>query len=301
MKKLTTIFMAVCMVAFMATSVWADGASGSGGFDINARANESVIGGEYDSNDGIMVGSGYISNGESDVWAAGSVGAITVPFIGDITFGSASADINAVGGALGNSENYTFENGYGSISESYGITSGNIDIETDGSGAAGGIMTGNTSQGTGAFSGLENSSGFTGQYASGNFVGVAGGATGIDLDASAMVEVSGNSQSGSYRFGDENTIGTGTYVESETNVDTERSGAACGGWQADGVASTQSSREGASASAYGQYSGSGSLGTNFSGSASGYTETSTTTVQGMDGSVKRASSGMSVSSKVTSD
>jgi len=289
MKKLMMSFMVVCMVAFMATGVFAQSNSGSGFFYIDANANESVIGGVYNSNNGITAGSGYIANGESDVCAVGGV----------LLYGSASADINAVGGALGNSYNYTFENGYGSFSESNGITSGSIDTETSGLGAAGGVITGNTSQGTGAFSYLENSSGFTDQYASGDIFGVSVGVMGCDFDASAKIEVSGHSQSASYRFGDENTIGSGNYVKSETNVNTEKSGIACGHWNAGGIASTQSSREGANASAFGQYSGSGNLSTDFSGSASGYTRTSTTTVPGMNGSVKRASSGMSVSSKIT--
>ncbi|MFW6242873.1 MAG: hypothetical protein ACOC2W_01815, partial [bacterium] len=116
MKKFIVFVMAVFLICFMTTGVWADSDSGSGSFYIDADADESVSGGECNSNNGINAGSGYVSNGESDVWATGDTW----------FFGSASADINAVGGALGNSKDYTFENenGYGSISTSKGITSG---------------------------------------------------------------------------------------------------------------------------------------------------------------------------------
>jgi hypothetical protein len=74
-----------------------------------------------------------------------------------------------------------------------------------------------------------------------------------------------------------------------------------GGWQAAGVASAktiQVSNGGiAKAEANGSYSGAGSLGCNFEGSAVGGTQTSATTVQGYNGSIMTSSAAMKVSAK----
>jgi hypothetical protein len=58
---------------------------------------------------------------------------------------------------------------------------------------------------------------------------------------------------------------------------------------------------GAVAGAIGTYSGSGDLGCNFDGSAIGFTSTSVTTFNGMNGSINSASAGMEVSAHTNSN
>ena len=138
----------------------------------------------------------------------------------------------------------------------------------------------------------------------------------------AEMEMGGYSFSESYRFvawnGDYTTegmgtlVGAGTYVESyEYDYDWDR-GRACsyadvdGGWVAAGGAASITIQDapgigGAEATAVGYYVGAGSLGTNFNGSIDGYTYTSVTTHNGMNGSINSAGAGMSVSSHVTSN
>jgi len=100
----------------------------------------------------------------------------------------------------------------------------------------------------------------------------------------------------------------GTNVKAETIVTSYKGVDTCligcgfvdGGFMAGGFAGSltvQKTNSGiAKASALGMYSGGGSLGCNFSGSAAGYTHTSATTLQGYSGSVMSSSAGMQASS-----
>lgn len=271
--------------------------TGSGNFYIDANAYQSIMDNTSNIYTGIEAGSGYNVSSMSESNASGQVGS----FFGWPT-GTAEANIDAIGGALGSSKNYTFDGGYGSISESFGITHGSIDAEATGLGIVGGSISGNVSQVTNAFSDVENSFGLTEQSASGWFEGAGGSVVGQSLNSSATIETYGTSISESYRFENDNVVGTGSYVKSTTNVDASRSGVTIGGWNASGEVVTQSSRlvsgGEANASAVGNYQASGTLNHSYSGSASGYTQTSSESINGMSGSINRASSGMSVSSQV---
>jgi len=131
---------------------------------------------------------------------------------------------------------------------------------------------------------------------------------------SAGISVFGNSGSASYRYvnwdNGAKTEGMGTNVAAFTTVlsnkgsyDNDNGLAHAdsnvqGGWLAAGGAVTKTTQTGpggiATAGAVGIYSGSGQLGDNFHGSAVGYSSTSVTTIQGMNGSMSTAAAGMQV-------
>jgi len=135
----------------------------------------------------------------------------------------------------------------------------------------------------------------------------------------AFLEMWGGSYSESYRFvdfdGDSRTEGMGTNVGAFTEVRSEASAShyangnayasarVNGCFTAAGAVSTTTVQNapgfgGAMASASGSYAGGGSLGTSFSGSATGYSATSVTTVSGMSGSINSAAAGMNVSATI---
>jgi len=119
----------------------------------------------------------------------------------------------------------------------------------------------------------------------------------------ADISMQGMSYSESYRYrmiGDGwQTEGLGTNVGAMTDVVT--SGNVAGSFTAHGGATTLTVQNGAVAGAVGSYSGGGTLGSGYTGSAVGYSSTSTTTFTGMNGSVNTAAAGMKVSSQVTYD
>ena len=130
------------------------------------------------------------------------------------------------------------------------------------------------------------------------------------------VFMSGVSMSESYRFqtveGDATTevmgtnVGAATRVTSELFVSGYKDGCAIGcgsirgGYLAGGVAASHTRMEyengHADAKAFGLYVGGGQIGSTYDGSAAGYTQTSITTVDGMNGSINRSSSSMRVTS-----
>lgn len=143
----------------------------------------------------------------------------------------------------------------------------------------------------------------------------------VSAKIGASINMYGGSYSKSYRFVefgvDYKTEGMGTFVGANTTVisssyaDTDINGCsgACtsvdGRWFAAGGAASYTTQDaprfgGAEATAVGYYVGSGSLGTNFAGSAVGYTGTTITMFNGLNGSINSAGAGMSVSSHVTS-
>jgi len=179
--------------------------------------------------------------------------------------------------------------------------------------------------------------GIAGQGSIGGFSGGAFAVSGPDIKicrwkidsksgagAGAEIAMSGGSYSESYRFvdwsgcgpGSTKTEGMGTVVGAYTNIESygydydwdkgcSESGACLrGGYMVAGGAATKTVQDapgcgGAKASAVGFYVGAGSLGTNYNGSAIGYSNTSVTTMNGMNGSINTASAGMSVTSKIT--
>jgi len=164
--------------------------------------------------------------------------------------------------------------------------------------------------------------GLAGQGSAGAFAGAAGAATLIGkakAEVDAEILMAGNSGSSSYRA---TTIGNGyvteelgTNVYAGTQVLSSKSinspevylaiGVAGveGGWIAGGAVKTATIQTnptgGAYATASGSYHGSGQLGSNYEGSAEGYSRTSNTVVSGMNGSINSASAGMQVTSKIT--
>lgn len=304
MRKVIVGLLTLAMVFFMANIGFAesDSASGSGWFDIGVDAEQSVSGGGLTGSsvdDGYAM-SGYVANGEAKSDASEGV----------FFWREASGDVGATGGALGTSQEIGIDNPdmVGSYSFSQGITGGSVNTDSYGLGFAGGEMSGSTFEGTGAISslGVENGNtvGITGQMAYGSFSGFSGSAFGWgSVDTSAHIDVSGESYSVSTRKVTENYTGIRTDVHSSTELSSGKTGCASGGWNIGGVASTVTSQNApggngnAHASATGSYHGTGNLGDNYTGSATGYSQTSTTEVEDLDGSVNRASAGMEVHSK----
>lgn len=138
-------------------------------------------------------------------------------------------------------------------------------------------------------------------------------------EAGAQIDMNGYSVSESYRFIDNNrgfhTEGMGTYVEAGTQVTAtgyasdydhgiaNANSGVYGGYVAFGGAATQTVQSNdtgaAQANAVSAYVGAGELNTQFNGSASGYSSTSLTTSNNMNGSVASSSAGMQVHSSVS--
>jgi hypothetical protein len=146
----------------------------------------------------------------------------------------------------------------------------------------------------------------------------------IDSQGAATVEANidmwGNSYSESYGYVNVNegvrteglgsNVGSDTHVRSSGSISSYRNGLAVadarlyGGFVAAGGATsmTQQTVPGAGAAlatAQGGYVGAGTLGCDFDGVANGYTFTSGTTVEGLNGSVMTSGAGMAVSARNT--
>jgi len=139
----------------------------------------------------------------------------------------------------------------------------------------------------------------------------------------ANIHMYGNTSTVSYRYIDTSvegrkTEGLGTYVNAKTQVTSSGSSYANstpllananasvnGSYKVAGGAASLTAQEsigqgslgGAVAGAVGTYQGSGTLGCNFDGSATGFTATSVTTFDGMNGSINSASAGMEVTAQ----
>jgi len=208
----------------------------------------------------------------------------------------------------------------------YGVAGGGIYGDVDQSSLNGSIVGSSPRHDwdTDGFSG-----GIAGQGSVGGFVGGSFAMSGPDYGGrcysvdsyaggyvEAGIDMNGYSESNSYRFIDydhgSKTEGMGTSVEAGTSVnsygyssDYDRglgygTAGVEGSYKTLGGTSTttfQSNNGGiAGANAIGGYSGSGVLNTQYNGSASGYSRTSLTTVNGMNGTISSSSAGMSVTS-----
>ena len=230
------------------------------------------------------------------------------------------------------SESITLGIGMGSASKAQGQAMAHGDVNVKGFlgagytviGGAAGEFTADGSYVSNEFLSFSDGEtyGLAGQGAVGAFAGAAGVATFIgkaDAEVEAGIRVKGNSGSTSFRA---TTIGDG-YVREElgtevgafTNVESFKaisSPEKClaigvagvqGGWIAGGAVTTTTvqtnSNGGSFATATGSYHGSGNLGSNYEGSAVGYSNTSNTKYSGMNGSINSASAGMQVTSKTT--
>lgn len=152
--------------------------------------------------------------------------------------------------------------------------------------------------------------GIAGQYAIGGLVGGAGAFLCGSGDFEGNIFMYGNSYSQSWGSSTESgpfvvnslgtNVGASTTVISTKSVEDHGFGYAFvdGGYTAGGLAATCTTQPApngfAKASAVGVYQGCGPVGTNFYGSANGYSTTSVATIAGWSGSINSAASGMSV-------
>jgi len=327
MKKLFTFIAALslvfCLAGAPAMACDGNNCQASGNFDISTFA----AGGGADCAletipNGIAGGigaAGGVSLGE----ASGSFESFLWWDLGD-----AGADLNSVAGGFVNTNDYVMHDcglfiGVGSQTDTFATTRGSLHVEAEGLAYSAGEIAGLAGQGSlnGSLIGPSplccwDSEGFSGGLAGqGSIGGFAGGAvTGLygEADIEAGIDMFGNSYSESYRgINFDNgykteymgtNVGASTEVTSYKGVEDHCFAVGCvdGGFMAGGFAGSltvQKTNSGiAKASALGMYSGGGSLGCNFSGSAVGYTNTSATTLQGYSGSVMSSSAGMQVSS-----
>jgi len=248
-----------------------------------------------------------------------------------IAGGTAGAILDTKATGLTKTTSYSINqngiNGVGSFSDSIAETEARLQLNSLGVAHAEGGFFGIAGQGSANGSIMFNHGvtvGLAGQYGTGYILGgglVAGGLfCGPTLDINAGIDIAGQSYSESYRGTFVNgpaktevlgsNVGASTQVTSWGTQDYHNgflgvsTGFLTGGWQVAGGAAAhtvQAVNGGyASANAVGSYSGSGSLGCNFEGSAIGGTETSVTTVNGYKGSSVTSHAGMQVTAKGTS-
>jgi len=290
----------------------AGGISGAGGV-ANANADGVILNGSV-GGDVTAIGGGVTST-NAYKWN---------PSLGDKSIGVGSYSNNqAIAGASAII--------YVDPAKGFGTTSGHIS-GIAAQGTLNGSILGKSPR---YFDSIGVTGGIAGQSSVGGFVGSAYALSGPDIrffcfnidskgsaGVGANIEMIGSSYSESYRFvdwsdGGVKTEGMGTLVGANTTVitsgynsDSDRGLAIAGsclsgGYIASGGAVTKTTQlagnrsGGASASAIGMYKGSGLLNTTFTGSATGYSNTSVTTVRGMNGSINSATAGMHVSSNVT--
>ena len=266
--------------------------------------------------------SGYYYVGNNKGW---------FDFVGTetILLGGAEGGLDLIGGGLASdSDAYKFTPtvgdigiGVGSQSINEAYTGGTLYVGAWGIAEAHGFMLGAAGQGSLDGSIIAGSPlpmwdskalsyGVAGQGSLGWFVG-GGVAAGLgSVEVVADIDMAGGSWSESYRAidfdGPAKTEIIGTNVGAWTDVSTVGSvdsnilafGYVDGGYVAGGIATAktvQVTDSGfAKASATGTYSGSGDLGTSFSGSAIGSTQTTATQVSGYNGTVMTSSAHMSV-------
>lgn len=334
MKKIFAVLFAVCFVLVGSAAMACDGPGcndqmvGSGNFNIDAFA----IGGGADADlrfdcgvpgvtGGLAIaggvgageGSGFVKS--TNVWT----------WIGPKWYNWGWRPL-----ALGTSEGYVGVTA-GGLAKTYAIPGGTASEAIGQAGINGGVKVfglAGAEVAAGAIAGeatVDFSTGFkyggftggiAGQYAIGGLVGGAGAFGCGEADFAGDIFMYGNSYSASWSELSESgpyvTKALGTNVGASTEVlstkSTNDSGlgfaAIDGGYTAAGLAKTctiQFAPNGfAKASAVGVYEGCGPLGTNFYGSANGYSMTSVTTIPGWNGSINSAASGMSVQIGTTS-
>ena len=269
---------------------------------------------------GLILGSGY---GQVDVSAVGG--------------GATDTTAGRWGGMYGTPNGFGAEIGVWSSSRSIAATGATLDIYVEPNAFGGGKVKGIAGQGTLNMSGLGESPifhdnngethGVAGQLSIGGFKGhvcvsnFCRRGHSASAGVGAIIEMEGGSYSASGRFVEYDfvngtkTEGMGTQVGAYTMVNSDsyeyendrygrRNNAHAdihGGWFAAGGAATETEQEtangGAKAQALGIYVGAGPLGTDFYGSANGYSQTTTTSfeMQGLTGSINTASAGMATS------
>ncbi len=305
--------------------------SAQGNFAINTFA----AGGGADLHGVLLTRGGGLSGAAGGVSAAGGIstgqaegGFKSFRFWGrTITLGTAGADLYSRGGGevlVNDAGIYNPHVGNRSIgvyshSNTYATTAGRLSFNAKGLAASGGVIRGAAGQVSADGSIITGSpkypwkskalsGGLAAQASAGAFLGAGGTVLYGGGELGAYIDMGGDTYSESYRGIAGNTeiigtnVGSRTWVNSGSYVDTYclAGGFVEGGWVAGGVAAAgtvQKTKYGvATAGAVGSYSASGDLGCNFSGSAVGYTQTTSTQTPGYRGSIMSSSAGMQVSS-----
>lgn len=334
MKKIFALIFAVCFVFAGSAAMACDGPGcndqmvGSGNFDIDVFA----IGGGADADLRFDCGVPGITGGLA---VAGGVGAgegsgfvqttNVWTWVGPkwynwgwrpLALGTSKGYVGVTAGGLAN----TYAIPGGTASEAIGqagVFGGVEVVGLAGAEVCAGAIAG---EATVDFSTGFKHGGFTGGLAGQGAVGgLVGGAAAFGLgsaDFEGDIFMYGNSYSASWSKLSESgpyvTKALGTNVGASTEVISSKTMSDCGlatafvdgGYIAAGLAKTctvQLAPGGlAKASAIGVYEGCGPLGTNFYGSANGYSVTSVTTIPGWNGSINSAASGMTVQVGTTS-
>ena len=222
--------------------------------------------------------------------------------------------VNAVGGALGKTYSYHFnwEDGHGVGSASHAEAMSGSGGKIEGSGKydmeiGGGIgMYSGANSWYGGESDNPKTAGLSEQVVSGEYSGEMSGKIGKGREMSAFIDTQGHNVSESYGYkvyGDGwEVMGYGSKAESHTALQSGGTGPVSGNWDVHGIATVfahQALGNGyAGASAIGEYTCSGVLGQNFSGSIVGGSNTNITTVHGQNGSINKAESQMSLKSSI---
>jgi hypothetical protein len=256
-----------------------------------------------------------------------------------ITLGGTEANIGVTAGGMTKTEAYRFNPevgdigiGVGSYTHNIAAVHGALDGNAWGLAHSEGFFAGVAGQGSLDGSIVFGSPlpfwkskgvsyGLTGQGSLGYIYGV-GGAAGLgSYELEAGIDMSGYTQSDSWRAVDffeggkteymGTAVLTNTQVESYGDADDSLIGFANvgGQWVASGFATSKTIQTittpagggFAGANANGAYSGSGGLGCNLNATAQGYTQTSATTLNGYNGSIMSSSAGMKVNNLPLSD
>lgn len=299
----------------------------AGNFDIDVSAYQTVY--DYDA---LYIPGGGASGGgnsyaDTDASAQGAFSSFRI-WGHRIALGSVEGKVSVTSGALMESDSRFYAPeiegcGYGigveSRTEAIGITAGHLDLSVLGFAAAYGDLSGYAGEYTGDGSYMSNRNGLTSGYstqeASGSFDGgaVVAGIGSADIDVN--IKLSGVSVSQSYKtttFGENSitkTLGTNsainTVVETSGSAEDYLIGIAClnGGWNASGnigSMTTQMTRGGNTmATMQAGYCANGSLNTNFNGTATGYTATSITKINGLKGSINSSYAGATVTANMS--
>lgn len=304
---------AVCMVALMAAPAfsWGGGGFGQGKIDLDVSASDQG----FDFDLGYDFGSRTTGIGE-----AGAFGNTIGKVDGKIFNGKIEGTIEIVGGGVAGSSHVHYPGGLMSSSQAAGNITGKLDLSVSpkfGLGVVCGSFSGIAGQETFNTTFNKNTLGVVAQYSTGSIIGDASVFGSLYQKAGAWADagiiMTGESFSFSQKWsenginGARTDVGAWTEVESFGFVGTFNdfcllSGANAnvgGNWTAGGTALSITEIGGAQATAFGAYSGSGSLNQNYSGEAVGFTAGQTQTFKGMNGSINTAAAGMSVTSIVS--
>lgn len=252
---------------------------------------------------GVSAAGGHARAGGSGVVYDGSVGVDVSTIAGGLT------DTTAYSGGYWLPNGWGYYTGVGSQNQA--VVGGSVSVYVDGLGIVGAGFGGQACQGSLDVSSLGSTSGIAGQASHAEISGLAGALVWGSAYAGGQIDMVGSSGSTSWNEitfdGPAITYSIGTNVGAQTQINAvgydSSYGIAwsqvCGSYDVIGSASTTTTVPGGSASASGMYAGHGVLNTNYTGSASGYSYGSITTVSGMHGEIVSTGAGMHVTSTIS--